>query len=165
MPFSRVVPLLVGASLVYASTLAAQSVGGSLQGFVTDASGAALPRAQVLILNIGTGATRELTTDDGGRYRVPILPPGNYEIHVTAGGFQTAVRRGIRLDIGQTLDVDLSLAVGAVEATVDVTAEAPRINLATGSVSGLVDDKQIRDLPLNGRSFQQLALLQPGVTS
>src|SRR5262245_35082348 len=166
MPFRRVVfPLLVGGSLLYASTLAAQTVGGSLQGFITDASGAALPRAQVLILNIGTGATRELTTDDGGRYRVPILPPGNYEIHVTAGGFQTAVRRGIRLDIGRTIDVDLSLAVGAVEATVDVTAEAPRINLATGSVSGLVDDQQIRDLPLNGRSFQQLALLQPGVTS
>src|SRR4030095_12112182 len=97
---------------------------GSLQGFVTDASGAALPRAQVLVLNIGTGATRELTTDEGGRYRVPILPPGNYEIHVTAGGFQTAVRRSIRLDIGQTLDVDLSLAVGAVEATVGVTPDA-----------------------------------------
>jgi len=166
MPFRRVVfPLLVGGSLLYASTLAAQTVGGSLQGFITDASGAALPRAQVLILNIGTGATRELTTDDGGRYRVPILPPGNYEIHVTAGGFQTAVRRGIRLDIGRTLDVDLTLNVGAVEATVDVTAEAPRINLASGSVSGLIDDQQIRDLPLNGRSFQQLALLQPGVTS
>src|SRR5262245_34813610 len=166
MPFRRVVfPLLVGGSLLCASTLAAQTVGGSLQGFITDASGAALPRAQVLILNIGTGATRELTTDEGGRYRVPILPPGNYEIHVTASGFQTAVRRGIRLDIGRTLDVDLSLAVGAVEATVDVTAEAPRINLTEGGVSGLIDDRQIRDLPLNGRSFQQLALLQPGVTS
>src|SRR4030095_12411759 len=122
MPFRRVViPLLVGASLVYASTLAAQSVGGSLQGFVTDASGAALPRAQVLILNIGTGATRELTTDEGGRYRAPILPPGNYEVHVTAGGFQTAVRRGIRLDIGQTLDVDPPRGGGGGGATGGVT--------------------------------------------
>src|SRR5258706_7583994 len=166
MPFRRVVMLLlVAASLVYASTLTAQTVGGSLQGFVTDPTGAALPRAQVLVLNVGTGATRELTTDEGGRYRVPILPPGTYEVHVTATGFRTSVRRGIQLDIGQTLVVDLALEVGGVEAEVSVTAEAPRINLANGSVSGLIDDKQIRDLPLNGRSFQQLALLQPGVTS
>ena len=166
MPFRRVVTLLcLGVSLVFASTLTAQTVGGSLQGFVTDSSGAALPRAQVLVLNVGTGATRELTTDEGGRYRVPILPPGDYEIHVTATGFRTLVRRGIQLNIGQTLAVDLSLEVGGVEAEVSVTAEAPRINLANGSVSGLIDDKQIRDLPLNGRSFQQLALLQPGVTS
>src|SRR6266850_4582501 len=166
MPFRRVVTLLlIAASIVYASTLTAQTVGGSLQGFVTDATGAALPRAQVLVLNVGTGATRELTTDEGGRYRVPILPPGDYEVHVTASGFRTSVRRGIQLDIGQTLIVDLALEVGGVEAEVSVSAEAPRINLANGSVSGLIDDKQIRDLPLNGRSFQQLALLQPGVTS
>jgi len=166
MPFRRVVTLLlVAASIVYAPTLTAQTVGGSLQGFVTDATGAALPRAQVLVLNVGTRATRELTTDEGGRYRVPILPPGDYEVHVTASGFRTSVRRGIQLDIGQTLIVDLALEVGGVEAEVSVSAEAPRINLANGSVSGLIDDKQIRDLPLNGRSFQQLALLQPGVTS
>src|SRR6266850_1152642 len=166
MPFRRVVTLLlIAASIVYASTLTAQTVGGSLQGFVTDATGAALPRAQVLVLNVGTGATRELTTDEGGRYRVPILPPGDYEVHVTATGFRTLVRRGIQLDIGQTLVLDAALEVGGVETEVSVTAEAPRINLANGSVSGLIDDKQIRDLPLNGRSFQQLALLQPGVTS
>src|SRR2546423_1284601 len=166
MPFRRVVTLLfVGVLLVYASTLTAQTVGGSLQGFVTDPSGAALPRAQVLVLNVGTGATRELTTDEGGRYRVPILPPGDYEVHVTASGFRTLVQRGIQLAVGQTLVLDLALDVGGVEAEVNVTAEAPRINLTNGSVSGLIDDKQIRDLPLNGRSFQQLALLQPGVTS
>src|ERR1044071_5570744 len=124
MPFRHVVTLVVaGAWLVFASTLTAQTVGGSLQGFVTDSSGAALPRAQVLVLNVGTGATRELTTDEGGRYRVPILPPGDYEIHVTATGFRTLVRRGIQLNIGQTLAVDLSLEVGGVEAEVSVTAE------------------------------------------
>ena len=166
MPVRRVAMLLlVGALVVYAHPLAAQTVGGSLQGFVKDPSGAAVPRAQVVVLNAGTGATRELTTDEGGRYRVPILPPGDYEIHITASGFRPTARRGIQLAVGQTLDVDLTLELGAVEAEVSVTAEAPRINLANGSVSGLVDDRQIRDLPLNGRSFQQLALLQPGVTS
>jgi hypothetical protein len=95
---------------------------------------------------------------------VPILPPGDYEIHVTAAGFRPIVRRGAQLAIGQTLAVDLALEVGSLEAAVTVTAEQPRLNLTNGSVSGLVDHRQIRDLPLNGCSFQQLALLQPGVT-
>src|SRR2546422_994411 len=146
MHFSRALMLsLVGASLVYAPPSTAQTVGGSLQGFITDSSGAALPNAQVLVLNVSTGATRELRTDQGGRYRVPILPPGDYEIHVTANGFRTLARRGIQLAVGQTLVVDLALEVGAVETTVSVTAEAPRINLANGGVSGLIDDRQIRD--------------------
>jgi len=166
MHFRRALVLLfVGAALVYAPPVPAQTVGASLQGLVADSSGAALPNARVLVLNVSTGATRELTTDQSGRYRVPVLPPGDYEVHVTASGFQTLARRGIQLAIGQTVDLDLTLQVGGVETTVSVTAEAPRINLANGSVSGLIDDRQIRDLPLNGRSFQQLALLQPGVTS
>ena len=96
---------------------------------------------------------------------VPILPPGDYEIQITASGFRPIVRRGAQLAIGQTLAVDLALEVGSLETAVTVTAEQPRLNLTNGSVSGLVDHRQIRDLPLNGRSFQQLALLQPGVTS
>jgi outer membrane receptor protein involved in Fe transport len=166
MTFKRVaILLLVSFPLLSATLATAQTVGASLQGVVTDASGAAVPNAQIIVLSVSTGATRELSTDAAGRYRVPILPPGDYEVHVTAAGFQTTVRRGIQLAVGQTAAVDLALEVGRVEAAVTVTAEAPRINLATGAVSGLVDDKQIRDLPLNGRSFQQLALLQPGVTS
>src|SRR5262245_40404795 len=155
---------LLGVSLLAARPLAAQAIGGSLQGVVTDASGAAVPAARVVVLNTGTGAARELATDEGGRYSVPLLPPGEYQIKVTARGFSQVTRR-TQLDIGQTISVDVALEVGAVETTIDVTAETPRINLANGSVSGLVDDRQIRDLPLNGRSFQQLALLQPGVTS
>jgi len=166
MTFKRAaILLLVSFPLLCATLATAQTVGASLQGVITDASGAALPNAQIIVLNVSTGATRELSTDAAGRYRVPILPPGDYEVHVTAAGFQTMVRRGIQLAVGQTAVVDLALDVGRVEAAVTVTAEAPRINLATGAVSGLVDDRQIRDLPLNGRSFQQLALLQPGVTS
>src|SRR5437773_2950297 len=165
MRVARAIPLICALVSAAAPSLGAQTVGGSVQGFITDSSGAALPNAQVLVLNIATGATRELTTDAAGRYRVPILPPGPYEVHVTAGGFRPLVRRGIQLDIGQTLVLDLALDIGGVEAAVNVTAEAPRINLANGAVSGLIDDRQIRDLPLNGRSFQQLALLQPGVTS
>src|SRR5258705_13516570 len=93
MPFRRVVTLfLVAASIVYASTLTAQTVGGSLQGFVTDATGAALPRAQVLVLNVGTGATRELTTDAGGSYPIPTLPPGGDVVPCRVGVFPTSSR-------------------------------------------------------------------------
>src|SRR4030095_15103569 len=84
---------------------------------------------------------------------------------VSARGFRPLIRRGVQLALGDALNVDLALEVGPVETAVRVPADPPRINLSNGSVSGLVDDRQIRDLPLNGRSFQQLALLQPGVTS
>src|SRR6185436_475372 len=92
-------------------------------------------------------------------------PPGDYEIRVSVTGFRPVVHRGIQLAVGDALTVDVRLEVGSVETAVTVSVETPRINLANGSVSGLVDDRQIRDLPLNGRSFQQLALLQPGVSS
>jgi hypothetical protein len=147
------------------SVVSAQTVGASLQGTITDASGGALPRAQVVIVQVGTGATRELQTDASGRYRVPLLSPGEYEIHVRAERFQPLVRRGIRLAVGEDAVIDLEMELGAMTDTVNVTAETPQLDLTTGAVSGLVGDRQIRDLPLNGRSFQQLALLQTGVTS
>jgi outer membrane receptor protein involved in Fe transport len=165
MRFKPLLLLVLAVALVQARALAAQTIGGSLQGVVTDPSGASVPGARVVITSVDTGAARELTTDDGGRYHVPLLPPGEYEIRVTARGFRPLVQRGAQLAVGQTLVVDLAVQVGTVETAVTVTADSPRINLANGSVSGLVDDHQIRDLPLNGRSFQQLALLQPGVTS
>ncbi len=140
-----------------------QTVGASMQGTVTDQSGGTVARAQVIVINIGTGATLELQTDEGGRYRVPVLQPGEYEVHVTAQGFQPVARRGIRLTVGQDAVIDIAIQVGQVTDVVTVTGDASRINLTTGTVSGLVNDKMIRDLPLNGRSFQQLALLQTGV--
>ena len=142
-----------------------QTVGASLRGMVTDTTGAALPGATVTILNLGTGASRELQTDSAGRYTVPVLPPGDYEVHVTLTGFQPFARRGLRLAVGQDAAIDVKLELGTVAEEITVTGDAPRIDLTSGAVSGLVTDQQIRDLPLNGRSFQQLALLQVGVTA
>src|SRR6185436_2175105 len=161
----RQLGLLLGALLLCPRPVAAQAIGGSLQGIVTDPSGAAVRGVEVVVRNTATGDARTLATAETGRYHVPLLPPGDYEIRATARGFRPIVQRGVQLAVGETLVVDLGLEVGPVETAVTVTAESPRINLANGSVSGLVDDHQIRDLPLNGRSFQQLALLQPGVTS
>jgi outer membrane receptor for ferrienterochelin and colicin len=117
------------------------------------------------VTNTGTGATNDLLSDERGRFRVPLLQSGEYEVQVTMVGFTSAVRRGIRLTVGQTAVVDIAMQVGAVSQDVSVTADANPANLTSAAISGLVTDKQIRDLPLNGRSFQQLALLQPGVTA
>jgi hypothetical protein len=115
--------------------------------------------------NSGTGATVETVSDERGRYLAPLLQPGEYEIQASLPGFKTVSRRGIRLTVGQNAVVDMRLDVGEVTSQVEVVADANPINLTSAAVSGLVNDKEIRDLPLNGRSFQQLALLQTGVVA
>jgi len=151
------------AALALAPPASAQNVGGSIQGIVADATGAALPGVTVVIRNTATGGIREIVTDEQGRYLAPVLPPGEYELRASLPGFQTVDRRGITLVVGQVAVINLALGVGTREEQITVTGEAPRIQLTTGAVSGVVGQREIRDLPLNGRSFQQLALLQPGV--
>jgi hypothetical protein len=119
----------------------AQNVGASLQGTVHDQSNAVIPGAQVVIRNMETGSTHNLTASESGRWREPILPPGDYELRVSAGGFQTVVRKGIHLDVGQDAVIDLLLEVGAAGTEISVIAEAPSVNLVSGAVSGLVDQK------------------------
>src|SRR6266850_4125880 len=143
----------------------AQTVGASVQGTISDATGAVLPGASITVKNSGTGTTTELLSDERGRYLAPLLQSGEYEIQVSLQGFSSVVRRGIRLAVGQNAVVDVKLEVGQLSTEVAVVADANPINLPSAAMSGLVTDKQIRDLPLNGRSFQQLALLQPGVTA
>src|SRR5215471_2271901 len=142
-----------------------QTVGAGLQGTVSDITGAVLPGAIVAIKNSATGASIELLTDERGGYLAALLQPGEYEIQVSLAGFQTISRRGVRLTVGQNPVIDIKLEVGQLAREVDVLADANPINLTSAALSGLVNDKEIRDLPLNGRSFQQLALLQPGVTA
>src|SRR5213594_4521844 len=139
--------------------------GASVQGTISDATGAVLPGVNVNVKNSGTGSSVDFVTDERGRYLAPVLQPGEYEIQVALPGFQSVTRRGIRLAVGQNAVVDIKLEVGQVTNQVEVVADANPINLTSAAVSGLVNDKQIRDLPLNGRSFQQLALLQTGVTA
>jgi outer membrane receptor protein involved in Fe transport len=166
MPARAVLRLVVAclAIVFLAQSGSAQTVGASLQGLVSDSSGAALANADVVVINVATGGVWELKSDGTGHYRVPILQPGDYEIHVTQTGFQTITRRGIQLTVGQNAVVDISLEVGRIAEELTVTGAAPTINTTSGALSGLVGDKEIRELPLNGRSFQQLALLQTGVT-
>ena len=145
--------------------VSAQTVGASIQGAITDANGAAVRNAAVEVRNVGTGVTHGAIADAEGRYRVPLLPSGDYEIRVTASGFQPLLRRGVSLAVGQDVVADLTLTVGQIETTVTVEGAATTVNTISAALSGLVTKQEIRDLPLNGRSFQQLALLQTGVAA
>jgi len=151
------------AGLVVAMPVRAQNVAASIQGRVTDSSGEVIQGARVTVRNTGTGDTREMITDASGRYHAPLLPPGEYEVKVALAGFQTVEHRGIRLTVGQDAVADVSLEIGKMTEELVVAGDVSRVNLTSGAVTGLVGEKEIRDLPLNGRSFQQLALLQPGV--
>ena len=135
---------------------------GTISGAVRDASGAVIPRVAVTLTNLDTGITRTVTTNAQGRYNAPTLPLGNYQVRAEVAGFQAGVRTGIVLTVGQEAVVDFALRVGEVTQTVEVTGEAPLVETTSGAVSGLVGEQQMRDLPLNGRSFDQLIALQSG---
>src|SRR2546427_5012589 len=150
--------------LICAGSSSAQTVSPSIEGIVTDSNGAAIVSAKVTARNIYTDASREIETDGAGRYLIPLLPPGEYEVLISAHGFKKELRQRIKLAVGQELVIDVTLSPGDIASQVNVLAEATTVNTTSAAMSGLVNDKQIRDLPLNGRSFQQLALLQTGVT-
>lgn len=151
--------------LLTCSTAQAQTVGAGLQGNITDNAGGAVRQARVQIRNLKTDAIRAVASNEAGRYQAPLLPPGEYELRVTAEGYQPLTQKGITLAVGQEGVVNLRLAPAQAAAEIVTVQDAATVNLTSGALSGLVDDRAMRDLPLNGRSFQQLALLQSGVTA
>src|SRR6266852_5336838 len=152
-------------SMILGGLVCAQVSTGTISGVVQDPSGAAIPGAMVTIKNVDTGTARTLTSDAGGRYIAPNLTVGNYEVQGQQSGFQTEVRTGITLSVGREEVINLALKVGQLSDRVTITAEAPLVESTTSAMSSLIDERTIRDLPLNGRSYDRLALLQPGVQS
>jgi hypothetical protein len=138
---------------------------GAIEGNVRDASGGAIANAAVEAKSIATGVARSTKTDPSGRYTFLSLPAGEYEVRAEAPGFRTTVKSGIVLQIERTALVDFDLTVGQVTETVSVTAEAPVIEASQAALGDVIENKQILDLPLNGRSYAQLALLAPGVVA
>ncbi len=143
----------------------AQIVGGSVSGTVRDTTGAAVSGATVVIRNVETGATRSLTSDAEGRYSAPSVPVGSYSATASREGFTAQTQTGIRLVIGQSTVIDLSLAVGQVHQEVTVAATPAVVELSTQQTSGLVDEEQVKGLPLNGRSYDELMTLNPAVVN
>ena len=134
----------------------------SILGTVLDPSGASIAGATVTVRNTATGLTRSLKSDVQGRYLVSDLPIGAYEVEGTQPGFQTVIRKDIGLTVGSQPVVDLQLPVGQTEQAINVTAEVSRVETTSAAVSSLVNQTQMRELPLNGRNVEQLILLAPG---
>ncbi|MGH9678650.1 MAG: carboxypeptidase regulatory-like domain-containing protein, partial [Candidatus Acidiferrales bacterium] len=140
-------------------------VSAAISGRVTDPSGAIVSGANVTATNIETGETRSAATDAEGRYSILALPVGAYEIHVTKASFQEQVQTGIHLAVGQAASADFALRLGQVAEQVKVQADAPMVSVAPADVSGLVGERQVKNLPLNGRSYDELMTLDPGVVN
>lgn len=152
-------------ALLALSGAAFPQVSAVLSGTVTDASGAVLSAAAVTLKNTETGVSRATVTDARGYYQFPSLPVGDYELRANKGGFTEQVRTGIQLAVGQSAEVNLQLQVGQASQQVTVTADAPLVAVDTANASGLVTEKQIQGLPLNGRSYDELLTLNPGVVN
>ena len=140
-------------------------VSASIRGIITDASGAPVAQVTVGAKNVETGAVRTTTTDDAGRYLVLALPVGKYEVRISKSGFQEAVQSGIQLVVGEEASVDLRLQVSTVKSEVNVTSDAAIVSVTTRDISGLVGEQAVKDLPLNGRSYDLLLPLNPGIVN
>jgi hypothetical protein len=141
----------------------AQVTGATLSGTVSDPSGGVLVGAQVSAKDTATGVSRDVTTDSAGLYSIPNLVPSTYEVRVTSAGFSTAVQSNLQLSVGQQQQLNFSMKVGETNTTVQVTEAAPQIDLTSSALSGQVEAETVRELPLNGRDWTSLAVLQPGV--
>jgi outer membrane receptor protein involved in Fe transport len=141
----------------------AQLTAGSIEGVVRDESGGAVAAASIEVRNVDTGVHRVLLTNSAGRFEAPNLPVGMYEVAASLAGFGTAVRKGIALAVGRTAVVDLTLAVAARREETIVTADASLVETTTATVSNLIDERTVQDLPVANRDLTQLLFLQPGV--
>ena len=153
----------VSALLLAMGTASAQQTSGNISGRVVDEQQAALPGATVTAKNADTGFSRTATTDGEGIYRLTALPVGNYDLTTELAGFGKTERKGLVLNVGQTLSIDLTMRLAGVQENVTVTGESPLIEATASSVGGVVDVRRIENLPLNGRQFANLAATIPGV--
>ena len=142
-----------------------QATSGVISGTTMDPQGQVVPGATVRVKNLGTGAGREVTSNSTGNYRVAGLQPGRYEVQVEAKGFASETRNNVALTVAEEVVVNFSLKVGVARENVTVNVDTVDVETTGSTLSGMVDEKKIRDLPLNGRDIAQLILLQPGVVN
>ena len=143
--------------------LFSQGSAGRIDGTIADQTGGAIPAAKVTITDVQRGVTRNLTTDAAGAYAAPNLTPGTYTVHVEFMGFRSVDRKDLVIEVGQELRVDVALQPGEQSQTVTVTGEAPIVNTTNAELGGTIQNSVINDLPLNGRNFENLLDLRPGV--
>ncbi len=155
-----VVLIAFGTSLIFG-----QGGTATILGVVRDTSGALIPGVSIIVKHVDSGLTRTVVSSEQGGYVAPLLPVGPYELTTTMPGFKQQVRSGINLVVGQQAIVDLTLEVGANAEQITVSEEAPLVAATTSSTSGLISEQAIKELPLNGRSFDQLLTMNVGVSN
>ncbi|HET9742005.1 MAG TPA: carboxypeptidase regulatory-like domain-containing protein, partial [Terriglobales bacterium] len=162
---SALVLSLLFSFLFATSALYAQKTSGSITGTVTDPTGAAIAGAAVTVTNTGTGAVHSAVTDGQGNYTFPDLPPGTYRVTVKNTGFKTYNQQNVILDVATIRRADAKLEAGGVTEVVNVEANAIQVQTNSAALGEVVNGQQVRELPLNGRSFVELTQLQPGVSA
>ena len=140
-----------------------QTTSGRILGSVSDQSGAGVAGAAVVVSDVQRGTTRAVATDDSGNYVAAQLQPGVYKVRAEAKGFKTVERPNIVVEVAQDVRVDISLPTGQVSETVVVTDEVPLVNTTSSTLGGTLSNAEINDLPLNGRNYENLLQLRPGV--
>src|SRR5436190_668312 len=163
--FGRFVTLIFALIVLGTCLSFAQTSTATILGTVKDASGALIPGVNITVKHTESGLARTVVSGERGGYNVPLLPVGPYEITTTMPGFKQQLRSGINLVVGEEAVVDLTLEVGANAEQVTVTEEAPLVNTTTSSTSGVITEQQVKELPLDGRSFDQLITLDVGVSN
>jgi hypothetical protein len=158
----QVVVVLIGALFFVAN--AQVTTVGSISGTVRDEKGAVVPKAEVTIQGEGNGTSRTVTADDNGFYLATSVPVGRYTVSTAPGGFKKSVASGIDLHVSENRVVNLDVQVGQVSETVTIISNAAPVETRSGDVSSLIGEKQVTELPLNGRNYSQLALMVPGVS-
>src|SRR5262249_33905450 len=156
---------LVAAQYAFPTSTYAQTVNATVLGTVVDEAGASVANAKITAKNLDTGISRETTSDEAGRYRIPELAVGRYEVTAEGKGFRPQARQGIELTVGREAGLDFKLSVGNVQEKVVIEGDATLVDTTSSTLGYLVNRKQIEELPLNGRDVLQLATLQNGVVS
>src|SRR6202521_2659210 len=161
----KAVQLLVGTMglLLLCLPLFSQGSSGRILGTVTDQSGGVVAGATITIIDKDRGVARNLTTDDAGEYNAPTLIPGTYTVRAAAKGFRTLDRENVELGVGKEIRVDLTVQTGQQEQTVVVTESIPLVETTNAALGGTLNNADIQDMPLNGRNYQMLLSLRPGV--
>src|SRR4029077_7194521 len=155
--------LAVFASVILSVPGFAQSTAGRILGTVTDQSGAAVVGANVTVTDLERGISRALTTDAAGAYVAAELQPGKYKIRVAARGFRSVERPSVEIEVATDVRADFSLQPGQVSEIIEVTEDIPLVNTTSATLGGTLSNTEINDLPLNGRNYQNLLQLRPGV--
>jgi hypothetical protein len=155
---------VLGALLLLAAGTSAQTFRGTILGTVTDSSGAAVTGANVTVKNLDTGLVRTVTTSADGTYSAPELPIGNYRVTVEISGFKTGVVTGIVVEVSSERRADVTLQPGEVAQRIEVSGDTlPQVESTSNTLGGIIESKIVTNLPVNGRDYQKLIFLVPGV--